>query len=89
MPYKICSNFSAGDYVKFGFPQAYATTMLAWGGIAWSRGYEDAGQLDYFKECIRWPADYFMAAHTNKFEFVGQVIAYGVRYSIEANISFV
>ena len=61
--------------MKFGFPMAYVTTMLAWGGITWTRGYDNAGQTGYLKECIRWPVNYFIAAHTSKFEFVGQVIS--------------
>ena len=52
---------------------AFAGTMLAWGGITWSEGYEVAGQTEYMTDCIKWTADYFIAAHTDKFEFVGQV----------------
>ena len=64
---------AAGDHVKFGFPMAHAATMLAWGGITWDGGYQLAQQTEYMTECISWTADYFMAAHTDKYELVGQV----------------
>ncbi len=30
--------FSAGDYVKFGFPMASAMTVLSWGGVVFRSG---------------------------------------------------
>jgi hypothetical protein len=35
---------SAGDFVKFGFPMAYAMTVLAMGGIVYPEGYTNSGQ---------------------------------------------
>jgi hypothetical protein len=35
--------FAAGDYVKFGFPMAYTTTVLAWGLLDYQAGYFSAG----------------------------------------------
>ena len=52
---------------------AAMTTQLAWGAISFQQGYENAGQLGYMYECLKWATDYFIAAHVNDFEFVGQV----------------
>ena len=65
--------YDAGDHVKFGFPMASMTTILAWGGISFYEGYEKADQLDWFDKCLKWSLDYFMAAHTSDNELVGQV----------------
>ncbi|KAK7083491.1 hypothetical protein SK128_017350 [Halocaridina rubra] len=35
--------YDAGDYVKFGYPMAAMTTVLAWGAIEYGTAYEDAG----------------------------------------------
>ena len=37
--------FDAGDHVKFGFPMAFSTTMLAWGAVEYRDGYAASGQL--------------------------------------------
>ena len=52
---------------------AFASTLLAWGGITWAEGYEMAGQTEHMTDCISWTANYFMAAHTDVYELVGQV----------------
>ncbi len=36
---------TAGDYVKFGFPLAYAMTLLSWGGVAYAKAYSVTGQV--------------------------------------------
>jgi endoglucanase len=33
----------AGDFVKFGFPMAYTTTVSAWSVIDYPSGYSSAG----------------------------------------------
>jgi len=65
--------YDAGDHVKFGFPLGFTITMLAWGGVNYQAGYEAAGQLQWFKECLQWGTDYLIAAHVSKYEFYGQV----------------
>ena len=52
--------FDAGDYVKFGFPMASFTTLLAWGAIEYEDAYRQAGQLNYVREAVRWSTDYFI-----------------------------
>ena len=65
--------FSAGDFVKFGFPMASSVTMLAWGGISYQQGYSEAGMLDYLRDAVKWGTDYFIKAHVSTNEFYGQV----------------
>ena len=65
--------YDAGDYVKFGFPMAFSVTMLSWGLVQYGDAYEDAGELNYMLDCIKWPLDYFMKAHIKQEEFYGQV----------------
>ena len=65
--------YDAGDYVKFGFPMASSVTVLAWGLVEYRDAYQSAGELNAMLDCIKWPLDYFIKAHTTKFEFYGQV----------------
>ena len=45
--------------MKFGFPMAFSVTMLSWGLVEYRDAYEDAGELNYMLDCIKWPLDYF------------------------------
>ena len=69
--------YDAGDHVKFGFPMAASTTMLAWGAVEYRGGYESAGQLTHIENNLRWVNDYFLKAFTNdtagSYELYGQV----------------
>ena len=65
--------YDAGDHVKFGFPMAYSTTVLTWGLLEYRDAYQASGELADMLDCIKWPLDYFIKAHTSKFEFYGQV----------------
>ncbi|AEI10553.1 glycoside hydrolase family 9 protein [Cellulomonas gilvus] len=65
--------YDAGDHVKFGFPMAFTTTMLAWGAVASPDGYAKAGQLDELEGNLRWVNDYFIKAHTAPNELYVQV----------------
>lgn len=53
----------AGDEVKFGLPEAYAMTTLAWGGIDNAARYTAAGQMQYLLRNLRWGDDYIIKAH--------------------------
>ena len=67
--------FSAGDHVKFGFPMAWSATTLAWGAIEFRDAYLDAGELRNVLNSLKWATDYFIKAHTAKYELYGQVCA--------------
>ncbi|CAF4058933.1 unnamed protein product [Adineta steineri] len=65
--------FDAGDYVKFGFPMAGFTTVLAWGAIDYEDAYIASGEINQIRQAIRWSTDYFIKAHVSEREFYGQV----------------
>ena len=65
--------YDAGDFVKFGLPMAYSVTVLTWGLLRYNDAYVAAGELKNMLDCIKWPLDYFMKAHTSKYEFYAQV----------------
>jgi endoglucanase len=65
--------YDAGDHVKFNFPMAFSTTMLAWGGIDFAAGYNASGQMKYLKSNLRFVNDYFIKCHTAPNELWGQV----------------
>ncbi|CAL4100749.1 unnamed protein product, partial [Meganyctiphanes norvegica] len=65
--------YDAGDYVKFGFPMAGTATVLAWGAIEYATAYEDAGEMEYMKDAVKWATDFFIKAHVSPNEFYGQV----------------
>lgn len=64
----------AGDHVKFGFPMAASTTLLAWGLLEYKDAYEQSGQLEYMYDCIRWPLEWMLKCHTGHNELYVQVI---------------
>src|SRR5581483_11880630 len=63
----------AGDLVKFGLPEAYSMTMLAWSLLDYPAGYSGAGQTQTALENLRWGDDYIVAAATGPDTFYGQV----------------
>ncbi|MEY9210813.1 glycoside hydrolase family 9 protein [Thermobifida halotolerans] len=65
--------YDAGDHVKFGFPMAFTTTMLAWGAIESPEGYTASGQMPHLKDNLRWVNDYFIKAHPSPDELYVQV----------------
>nr|ATS91249.1 endo-beta-1,4-glucanase precursor [Lissachatina fulica] len=65
--------YDAGDHVKFNFPMAYTTTVLAWSYLLYPDAYEAAGQKDYILDCIKWPLDYLLKCHTGPEELYVQV----------------
>jgi len=60
-------------------PMAFTVTELAWGLLEFKDAYDDAGQLDYMYDSIRWPLDYLLRCHTAPDELYGQV-SLGFRY---------
>jgi endoglucanase len=55
--------YDAGDHVKFGFPMAFTTTMLAWGVVQNRSAYSGVGQLTPMLNNLRYATDYLIAAH--------------------------
>ncbi|MFF5175830.1 glycoside hydrolase family 9 protein [Micromonospora sp. NPDC000089] len=65
--------YDAGDHVKFGFPMAFSTTMLAWGAVEYRDGYAASGQLTPLLNNLRFVNDYFVKAHPAPNVLYGQV----------------
>ena len=63
----------AGDYVKFNFPMAASTTLLAWGALDYKTGYTAASQMPETLNTIKWATDYFIKCHTATNELYVQV----------------
>ena len=62
--------FDAGDYVKFGFPMAAFTTLLAWGAIDYEDAYIKAGEIDEIRHAIRWSTDYFIKVSQSSIKII-------------------
>ncbi|KMZ74935.1 endo-beta-1,4-glucanase, family GH9 [Zostera marina] len=52
--------YDAGDNVKFGFPMAFTTTILAWSAVEFSHDMGDEAKNAY--TAIRWGSDYLLKA---------------------------
>eukprot|EP00249_Psilotum_nudum_P037188 c982_g2_i1 orf=1-648(-) len=52
--------YDAADHVKFSFPMAFTTTLLAWSAVEYSYFLESAGELENLKTAIRWGTDYLL-----------------------------
>lgn len=50
----------AGDHVKFGLPEAYTSSTLAWGYYEFKDAYVKTGQADHIETLLKYVADYFM-----------------------------
>lgn len=64
--------YDAGDHVKFHFPMAFTTTMLAWSALEFGDLMEDS-ELQHLLEAIRWGTDYFLKATQYQNIVVAQV----------------
>jgi endoglucanase len=65
--------YDAGDHVKFHFPLAASTTVLAWGVIENQAAYQSSGQLVPMLNNLRWACDFMIKCHTAPNEFYAQV----------------
>ena len=71
----VSSGFhDAGDHVRFGLPQAYAASTLAWGLVEFHDAYVQSGQRDHLVEELRWFADCFLRSTFR--DSSGKVIAF-------------
>lgn len=50
----------AGDHVRFGLPQAYSASTLAWGLFEFPDAFAQSGQRDHLVEILRWYSDCFL-----------------------------
>ncbi|PON56249.1 Glycoside hydrolase [Parasponia andersonii] len=53
--------YDAGDNVKFNFPMAFSTTMLAWSVVEFGKAM-GSDQLAHALDAIRWATDYLLKA---------------------------
>ncbi len=65
--------YDAGDHVKFGFPMATSTTLLAWGVLEYEDAYKKSSQYNHLLDNLRWVNDYFIKAHPSPNVLWGQV----------------
>jgi endoglucanase len=74
-----CLNLSggfhdAGDHVKFGLPQSYAASVLAWGMYEFPQAYQATGTWNHGLDEMKWFSDYFM--RSTFLNSSGQVVAF-------------
>jgi len=50
----------AGDNIKFNFPMAAATSVLAWGLVDFYDSYKQSGQLNNMLGVLHWATDYLL-----------------------------
>jgi endoglucanase len=50
----------AGDHVKFGLPQGYSASTLAWGFYEFRQAFIDKGLEDQMIDILKWFTDYFL-----------------------------
>lgn len=67
--------YDAGDNIKFGFPGAYAITLLSWSVIEYKAKYQAAGELNHVKEIIKWGTDYMLKTFNYSSPHVDRVFA--------------
>ncbi|KAJ0098887.1 hypothetical protein Patl1_19914 [Pistacia atlantica] len=63
--------YDAGDNIKFSFPMAFTTTMLAWSILEF--GYLMGSDKQYALEALKWGTDYFLKATSVPGKVVAQV----------------
>ena len=54
--------YDAGDYVNFGLPMSFTTTLFAWSINEFGSSIHN--QLENAKAAVRWGADYLLKAAT-------------------------
>ncbi|XP_021903946.1 endoglucanase 14-like [Carica papaya] len=65
--------YDAGDNVKFGFPMAFTTTMLAWSAVEMKNQLKANGELSHALTAVRWATDYLIKAHPQPNVLYGQI----------------
>ncbi|KAK9803902.1 hypothetical protein WJX72_003331 [[Myrmecia] bisecta] len=67
--------YNDGGYVKYGLPLASTTALLAWGMLAFPKGYTGSSLTDA-RNNIRWATDYMLKCKIGDNQYVGQVGLY-------------
>ena len=62
--------------MKFNFPMASTTTLLAWSIVDFRDAYAHVGELDNALDSIKWATDYFLKCHPNANRLYAQVKRY-------------
>ncbi|XP_070565365.1 endoglucanase F-like isoform X2 [Ptychodera flava] len=65
--------YDAGDHMKAVLPMAWSMGVLSWGFLEFRDSYEDANEVRYMLDCIKWGTDYILKSHTGDYEFYTQV----------------
>ncbi|WOK95156.1 endoglucanase 24-like [Canna indica] len=55
--------YDAGDHIKFGFPMAYAATVLAWSILEYRYQMSAVNHLESALNALQWITDYLINAH--------------------------
>lgn len=63
-----------GGFVKYNFPMAFSTTMVAWGVIEFRKAYLASHQIPHVMNALKWTTDYFLKCHVSPFAFYAQVL---------------
>merc|ERR1712037_875645 len=58
------SGGGGGDNLKLHFPFAAAFTFLSWSATSFPNAYNGAGEMDNFKDGIKWATDFMIKCHT-------------------------
>ncbi|CAH2057994.1 unnamed protein product [Thlaspi arvense] len=65
--------YDAGDNMKFGFPLAFTTTMLAWSNVEMASQLKAHGEAENALAALKWATDYLIKAHPEPNVLYGQV----------------
>ncbi|KAF8099733.1 hypothetical protein N665_0238s0059 [Sinapis alba] len=65
--------YDAGDNMKFGFPSAFTTTMLAWSSVEMESELKAHQEHQNVLAALKWATDYLINAHPEPNVLYGQV----------------
>lgn len=65
--------YDAGDNVKFGWPMAFAVTLLSWTAVEYEKEMASVMQLEHLRSSIRWGTDFILRAHVSPTTLYTQV----------------
>ncbi|XP_070534454.1 endoglucanase A-like isoform X2 [Ptychodera flava] len=71
--YTIQTRPETGDNVKFNFPMAFSSSVLAWSLIEFPYAYQDAGVYNDMLSTLEGVCEYFTKCHTGPNEYYYQV----------------